>query len=106
MPSTPEARTLETWPATVYEPPPPVTPTYPGWNPPNVFNNYAARTEAMTAARAEAWQTAVNQTPKTAWTQATIDATRDYRYFLPTLEEQSDSLQACYKTADIIFPGQ
>src|SRR4030095_16856393 len=94
---------LQLWPKTVYEPPPPTTPTYPGWNPPGILNNYAAPAEGTTANRATAWTSAVNETPRQAWIQATVDATREYRLMLPTLDEQADALQACYKAADAVF---
>jgi RHS repeat-associated protein len=99
----PKSGPPQVWPEIVYEPPVPTTPTFPGWNAPGVLNNHAARVESLAARTAEAYRTAVNATPRQAWIQATVNATREYRLMLPTLDEQADALQACYKAADAVF---
>ncbi len=94
----------KTWPKVVYEPPPPETPTLPGWNAPETFNYDAVRLLERTERSAAAWNSAVNATPRTAWIQATLDATRDTRFTLPTLEDQAKACSAIYEMGDVLFP--
>jgi RHS repeat-associated protein len=90
-----------------YSPAAPVPRTLPGWEPPGgAFNGTAygvARANARAAQAAENWSNAVNSSPRSAWTQATIDATRDYRYSLPSFREQADALRSIYETAEQLF---
>ena len=87
-----------------YAPSPPPTPkTLPG---PAGKASPAAAEVANANRRAAAghanWDAAVNANPKTAWTHATIDATRNYRDTLP-LRERQDQLRSIYDAADALF---
>jgi RHS repeat-associated protein len=88
-----------------YAPSPPPTPkTLPG---PAGKASPAAAEVANANRRAAAghanWDAAVNANPKSAWTQATIDATRNYRDTLPLGKERQDQLRSIYDAADALF---
>jgi RHS repeat-associated protein len=96
------------WPETIYETGTPSPKTLPGWQPPGgAFNGTAyevCRANASAAERAAEWSRVVNESPRDAWIQATMDATRNYRFQLPTFEQQADAFRAIVETAEQIFP--
>lgn len=100
----PMADTVRSYRMPTYAPTPaPRAQTLPGLN-----GNPAAARVANANHRAATvhanWNAAINSSPKSTWTQATIDATRDYRYSLPSVREQSDALRSIYEAADALFP--
>jgi RHS repeat-associated protein len=94
------------WPETMYSTPGASPKTLPGWEPPGGAFNQAAyqvsRANGRAARVAADWKAAVNASPRDAWIQATVDATRDYRYALP-LSQQPEAFRLIVETADALF---
>lgn len=90
-----------------YEAPAPSPKTLPGVEPagqfPNLEARYVDRANVQAARSYANWNAAVNASPKTAWIQTMVDATRESRFALPTLEAQSDALHNIYVVADRLF---
>jgi RHS repeat-associated protein len=96
---------VQPWPDTIWKPPAPEPPTLPGWNAPNEFNNFAVRAAQSAANRADAYQAALNASPRDAWFMATAEATSSYRFQLPTAEAQTEQLRCVAEAAEQLFPS-